>query len=647
MKAKVMTHKEDGREELRTSTATEMQSLTRPAATTGIIPQQEQQQQQQETSMPISSSTPVSEKTGFEHDVAAGHAAAAAPDRSSSSFMTTTSTTTIPVVPSNTRQKASHPTKSPPPPALQLVSSRTSSRVGTPVVREADEVGTPTIGPDDDGASTTVAGSPVSRRSRRLNSAFFEELDDSPSMESEVRRASVRRMKVAYSGGSLRESITGTGGVGSDVVGGSSAGSIYAPGGSSRGRWRDHQQQHQQPHSPSTTPQPSTPAAMYPSETISVPQPTAHGFAEWERRQWAARGSVGTAGERSITTPDQVQTTDSITSQPADGIALLADEKGRVQSASSGSFAPGEKSRVGTEDTVTSNITTQTTRSPGRVSLNGISTYGSSAKRTKSRDESKHKKNFWRKSWDWVTTWKGFLITVYMLNVIAWGGMLFLLLINAAPAMCHPKSCNYLYSSRRIWVETTSQILNTLFCLPAFGLIPWRFRDLFLLHTSKRTKLREIHGWKWDGKGVYIVVWGFVLNTFFQIALGGLMWGMTRYNRPAWATGFLVVMGCGSAGFAGGWEAWEEKKLKKAAKAERDLEQARGGEGVDGDRVDGDGNAEVSGVGLRGGDGHLGGLEEEEEEEEERDMDMEKEKGDEKRREGLPTHGHEQAPPPI
>lgn len=82
-------------------------------------------------------------------------------------------------------------------------------------------------------------------------------------------------------------------------------------------------------------------------------------------------------------------------------------------------------------------------------------------------------KAFWR----WFCTPLGFLITIYGLNIVAWGGMLFLLLCNAAPAMCHP-TCNDLQSPRRIWIEIDSQILNGLFCVTGFGLAPWRFRDL-------------------------------------------------------------------------------------------------------------------------------------------------------------------------
>ena len=38
--------------------------------------------------------------------------------------------------------------------------------------------------------------------------------------------------------------------------------------------------------------------------------------------------------------------------------------------------------------------------------------------------------------WKWVTTPFGFLVTLYGLNVVAWGGMLFLLLCNASKYMC-------------------------------------------------------------------------------------------------------------------------------------------------------------------------------------------------------------------
>lgn len=88
----------------------------------------------------------------------------------------------------------------------------------------------------------------------------------------------------------------------------------------------------------------------------------------------------------------------------------------------------------------------------------------------------------------WSCTPLGFLIVLYGCNVVAWGGMLFLLLCGAAPAMCeqntpanHFDGCNDINAPRRVWIEIDSQILNALFCVTGFGLIPWRFRDLYWL----------------------------------------------------------------------------------------------------------------------------------------------------------------------
>ncbi|PNS20369.1 hypothetical protein CAC42_5819 [Sphaceloma murrayae] len=101
--------------------------------------------------------------------------------------------------------------------------------------------------------------------------------------------------------------------------------------------------------------------------------------------------------------------------------------------------------------------------------------------------------------WKWFLTPFGFLVTLYGLNVVAWGGMLFLILLNAAPAMCSPNlprnnfdGCNDIDSPRRIWVEITSQILNALFCVTGFGLIPWRFRDLYFLLRFRLANERKV-----------------------------------------------------------------------------------------------------------------------------------------------------------
>jgi hypothetical protein len=80
----------------------------------------------------------------------------------------------------------------------------------------------------------------------------------------------------------------------------------------------------------------------------------------------------------------------------------------------------------------------------------------------------------------------GIIKTVWFLNLIAWGGMLFLIKVGAAKAMCSnkapsPHKCTDLQSSGNKWMEIDIQILNALFCLPAFGYIPWRFRNLYWL----------------------------------------------------------------------------------------------------------------------------------------------------------------------
>lgn len=104
---------------------------------------------------------------------------------------------------------------------------------------------------------------------------------------------------------------------------------------------------------------------------------------------------------------------------------------------------------------------------------------------------------FLKAFWKFFITPIGFLVVIYGLNVVAWGGMLFLLLCNASPALCKP-TCNDINSPRRIWIEIDSQILNALFCVTGFGTIPWRFRDVYYLLQYRirkdETGLRRLAG---------------------------------------------------------------------------------------------------------------------------------------------------------
>lgn len=219
--------------------------------------------------------------------------------------------------------------------------------------------------------------------------------------------------------------------------------------------------------------------------------------------------------------------------------------------------------------------------------------------------------------WKFFITPIGFLVTIYGLNVVAWGGMLFLLLCNASPAMCKP-TCNDINSPRRVWIEIDSQILNALFCVTGFGTIPWRFRDLYYLLQYRIMKneigLRRLAGinrgwfrlagsqnlpvtlgptdieteisnvpesrvpfpitkisnapltgirapptamWKLD-----FVIWTMVWNTFLQAVLSGFMWGLNRYKRPSWSTGLFVALACIVAACGGIMSFVEGKKVK-------------------------------------------------------------------------------------
>jgi len=230
--------------------------------------------------------------------------------------------------------------------------------------------------------------------------------------------------------------------------------------------------------------------------------------------------------------------------------------------------------------------------------------------------------------WKFFITPMGFFWTIYGLNVVAWGGMLFLLLCNAAPAMCYP-TCDDIDSPRRKWIEWGSQILTALFCVPAFGLAPWRFRDFWYLMKyrlkSDQTGLRRLAGihadwfrikgseqlpvdvgpdniphdtplecipipessmavaprtgirapatsvWKLD-----FFIWSMVMNTLAQAALCGVMWGMNRYDRPSWTTGFLVALGmliAMAGGFVSFLEGKKVKRIEGVALTDRDHEK--------------------------------------------------------------------------
>ncbi|CZR52710.1 uncharacterized protein PAC_02587 [Phialocephala subalpina] len=203
-------------------------------------------------------------------------------------------------------------------------------------------------------------------------------------------------------------------------------------------------------------------------------------------------------------------------------------------------------------------------------------------------------------AWKFVSSPTGFLMTIYGLNIVAWGAMLFFLLLGAAPAMNHP-SKDSIDSPRKKWIEIDSQILNALFCVTGFGLAPWRFRDLYWLikarfrHNRYAMKRLSDQNAAWfrppvwyyemeesDGPSferpvtftgehapptklwkLSFVVWMMVWNTFLQAVLAAMMWGYNRINRPTWSTGTFIGLGCGVSLLAGLMMWWEGRKVKK------------------------------------------------------------------------------------
>ncbi|GKT47687.1 uncharacterized protein ColSpa_07868 [Colletotrichum spaethianum] len=192
--------------------------------------------------------------------------------------------------------------------------------------------------------------------------------------------------------------------------------------------------------------------------------------------------------------------------------------------------------------------------------------------------------------WKFFLTPSGFVITIYCLNIVA---MLFFLLLKAAPAMNYPTADDD-NSPRKKWLEICSQILNALFCVTGFGLAPWRFRDLYLyvraVNFKNQTAMLKLAAqnkswfrppaWAIEAEKVPetftgqvapptplwklgFTIWMMVLNTFLQAVLCYFMWGYNRLDRPSWATGTFIGLGCGVAMLAGLMSWWEGRKVKK------------------------------------------------------------------------------------
>ncbi|KAK0468224.1 uncharacterized protein EV420DRAFT_1503422 [Desarmillaria tabescens] len=174
----------------------------------------------------------------------------------------------------------------------------------------------------------------------------------------------------------------------------------------------------------------------------------------------------------------------------------------------------------------------------------------------------------------------GIVAGIYGFCVVFWGAAIVLFLT---------KIINLHNADRQgFWVEVSSQVTNGLFTITGIGLIPSRvldtYRVYFIWHYKRRSrKLHDLPDPAYDPNYVHVLTekeqddlastlkqvkfqhhqtWyrphgtathrAFPINTalliclfndgnsFFQIILCGCMWGLNRFDRPAWTTGSLI-----------------------------------------------------------------------------------------------------------
>ncbi|KAJ3789499.1 hypothetical protein GGU10DRAFT_260500 [Lentinula aff. detonsa] len=226
--------------------------------------------------------------------------------------------------------------------------------------------------------------------------------------------------------------------------------------------------------------------------------------------------------------------------------------------------------------------------------------------------------------WSFLKTPLGIVTGIYGFLVVFWGAAIVFFLL---------KIINFHNANTQgFWVEVSSQVVNGLFSVTGIGFIPFRVLDTYRISKiySYKRRTRELRARTglpqlldeddlpdpiYDPNYVHVLTdeeqkdlhrqqvkfhhsqtWykphgtethrafpiGYALlicclndgNSIFQIILCGTMWGLNRFERPAWSTGILIplgfICGIGSAVVI----ALGSAKTKRTAEVEQRLKDA-------------------------------------------------------------------------
>ncbi|KAL5637135.1 hypothetical protein ACGC1H_000949 [Rhizoctonia solani] len=226
--------------------------------------------------------------------------------------------------------------------------------------------------------------------------------------------------------------------------------------------------------------------------------------------------------------------------------------------------------------------------------------------------------------WEYITTPMGFISFVYGFLCAFWGAAIVIFL--AKIINLHNKD------RQDFWVEISSQIENALFTVTGVGLIPWRVIDTYRIakiwhyrqvtrrlrrqaklpalidgndlpdptynpnyvHVLSERQQKDLHyqqqkfmasqTWyrphetethkAFPIKTALFICLYIDFNSVFQCMLCGCMWGLNRFQRPAWTTGTLIPASF-LCGIAAGVLIWRGgNQTKKVKEVEQRLREA-------------------------------------------------------------------------